>query len=558
MLHRAESLTTNKDDRISPLIVILTTNTLVVEPAIETQKTACPGIRSLNFTFEATNDFRSTPKIEDFFEISLSLWNTTSSDPSDPHFFDYWIGKSWQSDEFLTSATFLQRPVTDPDETFKVCEKGWNCSAEITFVGPAYKCQELARGVGATPRVLQQQSGNARLPFDFDLLAPKGNHTWIASATLGEYHDPQLKDVEPGGIPKFDPPFPKNLGAFRTEPVIWIGYAELVNTSIPPYLGERGRGFNAEAWRPNAFACEHYEARYTAELRYRDGVQLHVIKSRQLLDPIVNTTFQGHIPAVDGTEDNTTATPEENYVLPRETLKYRKTAAYHSLGLFLRNMINGTISEPNTNANSFVIQTGLIDQRLYNARPNMVSQLEKYYETLVLSMLAKPRFLPVVWASKPDEQTGIRDSGLGPKEDYMYPCQRERAAIKFYYRSRILFSVYGVAIFFTILGVVAGALALRKNDGVPRNTDFSSIVAATRGSHLGKVPWDGVDGDSGGIPEEVMSMKMGYGRLRTAESNVVYQEEGDDRTDSPKPMPRSPEFGFGFEGDLDQTFGSKA
>ncbi|GJC97646.1 hypothetical protein ColKHC_06472 [Colletotrichum higginsianum] len=477
-------------------------------------------------------------------EISYSTRLRSLLNPSDPHFFDYWIGKSWQSDEFLTSATFLQRPVTDPDETFKVCEKGWNCSAEINFVGPAYKCQELARGVGATPRVLQQQSGNARLPFDFGLLAPKGNHTWIASATLGEYHDPQLKDVEPGGIPTFDPPFPKNLGAFRTEPVMWVG-------------GTRS-GFNAEAWRPNAFACEHYEARYTAELRYRDGVQLHAIKSRQLLDPIVNTTFQGHIPAVDGTEDNTAATPEENYVLPRDTLKYRRTAAYHSLGLFLRNMINGTISEPNTNASSFVIQTGLIDQRLYNARPNMVSQLEKYYETLVLSMLVKPRFLPVVWASKPDEQTGIRDSGLGPREDYMYPCQRERAAIKFYYRSRILFNVYGAAIFFTILGVTAGALALRKNDGVPRNTDFSSIVAATRGSHLGKVPWNGVDGDSGAIPEEVMSMKMGYGRLRTAESNVVYQEEGDDRTDSPKPMPRSPEFGFGFEGDLDQTCGSKA
>ncbi|KAJ0167998.1 hypothetical protein CTA2_11361 [Colletotrichum tanaceti] len=140
-----------------------------------------------------------------------------------------------------------------------------------------------------------------------------------------------------------------------------VGYAKLVNTSISPYLGEHGQVFNAEAWRPNAFACQNHEARYLAELRYRDGVQLHEMKSRQLLGPVVNTTFRGHVPAVDGTEDNTTATQEENYVPPSDTLN----------------------------------------------------------------------FLSVVWASKADEQTGIRDSGLRPREDYMYPCHRERAAVKF-------------------------------------------------------------------------------------------------------------------------------
>ncbi|KAH9237037.1 hypothetical protein K456DRAFT_1831418 [Colletotrichum gloeosporioides 23] len=205
---------------LSPLIVILTTNTLLVKPALEVQHTRSPGVRTLNFSREETNDFRDTLRIDGYYPISLNIWNNTSNNTTEPFFFDYWHGPSDQGQEVFQAATTLKRPFTYIDDTFAVCKKGWNCTAEIEFTGPAYKCQEMARGVGAAVRSLEQESGVTNPPFSFKRLAPTGNHTWIVQATLGDYKNPQLNDTGPGGIPAMEPPFPRHLGAFRMEPVV--------------------------------------------------------------------------------------------------------------------------------------------------------------------------------------------------------------------------------------------------------------------------------------------------------------------------------------------------
>ncbi|KAH0441690.1 hypothetical protein CcaCcLH18_01950 [Colletotrichum camelliae] len=217
---------------ISPLIVILTTNTLLVQPTEEVQQTTCPGVRTLNFSQEVIGDWRDRTKINGLYPISVNFWNTTSVNMSDPGFFDYWAGRTDQVDQVLLAGTILQRPYTNFDETLMVCEKGWNCTAEIEFVGPGYKCQELARGVGAKVGTLQQESGEARVPFPYEDLGPAGNYTWIAHASLGDYTNPQLNDTWGGGIPRMEPPFPKNLGAFRTEPVVWVGYSSIMEHNI--------------------------------------------------------------------------------------------------------------------------------------------------------------------------------------------------------------------------------------------------------------------------------------------------------------------------------------
>lgn len=78
--------------------------------------------------------------------MSLSYWNNTSSNKSDPYFFDYYTAPSENAAEFLHASTYLQQPIVDQENTFEVCERGWNCTVEIDFGGPAYKWTEVGRG----------------------------------------------------------------------------------------------------------------------------------------------------------------------------------------------------------------------------------------------------------------------------------------------------------------------------------------------------------------------------------------------------------------------------
>ncbi|KAF3808380.1 hypothetical protein GCG54_00013018 [Colletotrichum gloeosporioides] len=499
---------------LSPLIVILTTNTLLAKPALEVQQTSCPGVRTLNFSREATNEFRDGLKIDGYYRLSVNLWNTTSVNVTDPSFFDYWAGPSDQGKEVFQAATTLKRPFTNIDDTFAVCEKGWNCTAEVQFAGPAYKCQEMARGVGATVRSLEQESGVTKPPFPFKRLAPMGNYTWHVHATLGDYTNPQLN-----------------------EPVVWVGYSEYLNTSL-----SSNDTSNIEAWDPVLIACEHYEAAYTAELRFIDGAQVHRIKSRKLLAPLINTTLVEGKDANDGTTDNTTATPETNYILPTDTEIYRKTAAYHTIGCFFRHQVNGSIYQPWTVVDTRAIYTSLIDNRYYTAVPNLRERLEEYYETLILSLFGDPRFIAVGWAANPSM---MATSTTGT--NYTYPCTRSRPAIAYYYRARILALVYGMAVFLAIMGVAAGTIALRKNGGVSRNTRFSSIMAATRAKSLNHIDWNGPQRDRGHISNDVMRQKLGYGKLRSYISDEVH------RDGSHESKTAEAHYGFGFEGEVDQT-----
>ncbi|GJD03644.1 HET domain-containing protein [Colletotrichum higginsianum] len=55
----------------------------------EAQNTTCTGVRFLNFRLEDTADWRKGGKTKDLSQMSLSYWNNTSSNKSDPYFFDY-------------------------------------------------------------------------------------------------------------------------------------------------------------------------------------------------------------------------------------------------------------------------------------------------------------------------------------------------------------------------------------------------------------------------------------------------------------------------------------
>ncbi|KAL0943081.1 uncharacterized protein CTRU02_200967 [Colletotrichum truncatum] len=506
----------------TPLVVILTSDTLAVQPMTKRENTTCPSVRTLNFTHEETNDFRTGQKINNLYELSVSMWNTTSFNQSAEHFFDYWTAHSIQFDEIATSAVFQKKPLERANAGAEICSPGWNCTFTIKFTGPGYKCQELASGVGATPKDLN----GATAPFPMDMLAPKGNYTYISHSSLGEYSNPQLNDTSDAGVPLRQPPFPRNFGALRTEPVLWFGYAQVDDPSVPQPDNSSAPGWDT-AFTPKMFACEHYETEYEVLFNYTNLVQTTTVKDRKFISPVVDTRFLPGVDANDGTMDNTTATPESNYILPTDVQRYRRLMAYHSIGSRLRAFVNGTIHEPNKNANTKAIQTRLIDQHSYLGVKDLMFQVQSFYEDIILSMFSNPRFLAVVWASDPSQVTGTKVGG-----DFRYPCTRERTDNRYKYHASDLWAVYTVAIVLAIVGVAFGVAAVWE-EGLVRNTRFSSIVAATRGPGLEKLPWGNTVPGSDHRP--VAGARVGYGLVPTD------VHSGGSET-----------YGFGLEGDVKQ------
>lgn len=257
----------------TPLVVILTANTLLVEPRRRTYNTTCPAVRTLNFTFEETNEWRAPTEIDGLFENPVSLWNTTrrvddEGNDRNPEWFDYYTGSSPGLQQTTTLGAFLEEVVPRKHAAAEICGIGWNCTFTINFTAPGYQCTELASGVGSVPRNLSQESGEAVPPFGTDLLLPRGNFSYYAVSTRGEYSMQQLKEVGIGGIPLMDPPYPDHFGALRTEPLIWVGYT-VINHPNQTQPTRYDPGWD-DALTPKIFACEHRETDYVANFTYID------------------------------------------------------------------------------------------------------------------------------------------------------------------------------------------------------------------------------------------------------------------------------------------------
>ncbi|KAK1756558.1 hypothetical protein QBC47DRAFT_298777 [Echria macrotheca] len=538
---------------VSGLVVILTANTLQVEMSRLVSTDKCPGIRTLNFTMEELDEWRAPTRIGNYFEIPAVFWNTTrrpGDKDSDTDWFDYFTSPGPALAQTLTIAAFMGETVMRRNAQAETCGSGWNCTFEIQFVAPAYKCTELASGVGAKAANLTQESGSIAPPFSMDVLVPKGPFTYYAFATGGEYSTTQMHDVEPGGIPKTNRPDPKNLGAFRTEPIIWIGHAIRADPTKPLPATSSSPGWS-EAFIPKLFACENYESAYTVTFNLTEGASQSTNVTRlDFLRPVINTTYLPEVEAHDNTADNVTATPESNYIFPSDKRRYRRTAAFHALGLIARSFVNGTltINAQDANgmplANSDVIQTNLLDLAdNYLPRANLMALVQDFYAQLVLSMLSNPQFASVVWAARPETQSGLLPA-LTDDDGLKYPCERSRVANLYNYRARDLWIVYGIAILLGLVAVVVGFRAVRENQGVVMDTKFSSIVAATRGPALDKLAWTREE-TAGRVPvreEGIRGARMGYGMVRPEGIAATGVDEGGGRV--------APRVGFAFEGDL--------
>ncbi|KAK7409268.1 hypothetical protein QQX98_008578 [Neonectria punicea] len=502
----------------TPLIVILTSDTLSVVSRIKQERGKCPSIRTLNFSIEETYDWRH-PIVEDV--SSLSTWNTTSkSKDLDPGEFDYWTGCNSDYFGLASKAIYLRNAIMRENAPGEICGLGWNCSFVLDFTGPGYKCEEPTVGKRLKPKPV----GGSEAPFTADDILPYGNYSYIAITDQGDYASQQI-ETGSKGIPIHGPPYPPNLGAFRTEPILWIGYASLGDRiKKPPANATQEEWY--DAFTPTIFGCENYEIKYTVQFNYTDGKQTHKVKDRRYLQKVINTTIVPGAFQDDGTFDKTVAVPESNYVFPADTRNYHRVATYHSMGKFLRDLVNGTIVWPEGKKASQVTKTRLIEKLHGTTWPvaRLDEKLRDFYEEMMLSLLSDPRFVAVSWAHDPSQHTSL-DIG-GPETNFA--CVRERHTLLYDYNWAQLCTVYTVVVIVSIAGVVSGALATQE-EGVMRDMSVSSIIAATRAQSLNVVRLDS--------DEDTKRLNIGFGWVL---------ERSGARTR-----------GFGLEGDVTQENSKK-
>ncbi|KAF5649849.1 uncharacterized protein FTJAE_815 [Fusarium tjaetaba] len=483
---------------VTPLVVVLTSETLSVSVGVLEETTTCTSIRTLNFENEEKVYWRNPQKIDDQFLMSMSLWNSTfdySVSDFKGEYFDYYTYPSRQVDNFVATKSMLMgEAIVRKESAFEICGEGWNCSYVINFVTPGYKCEKLASGVNSEVKKL----GNAAAPFNTSVLAPLGNLTYYA-VNDREYDNPQMVSY-PGGRPKAHPPYPKNFGAFRTEPIMWIGYATVDDLSVPqPDMP--GTEEYIKAYTPVIIGCEHYEVNYTAQFNYTGGSQFVDIKKREYLRRVIDTTYISEKDPDKRLKDRTQAVPDRNYVFPTDVKRYRRVAAYHSIGFRLRQWLNGTTTMPNYNVNSEVLSTRLLTQVNYLPVKNLDQEIRNFYEDILISIFSDRSFNVVSWAANG------KPSGVAKGDpSTAYPCQRQRIATFFRYSMAQLLSVYAASIFLAGIGVLLGLQAYLE-EGAMRDMKPSSIIEASRASNL-----DVLRARQGG------GVKIGYG--------LVHEEAG--------------------------------
>lgn len=511
-------------------MIILTGNTLSVEPAFRVDNSTCPNVRTLNFVMEERENWRDPTKLGGLIGLSVSIFNSTTATNTSEGWFDYYTSASDQFEQIVMMGAYEKQVVGRTGSTLDICGPGWNCTYVVNFTGPGYKCEELAKGIGS--KIGRFRDHNPPKGFNTTLLLPEGNHSYYAYTSGGDYGAAQMKEVNPGGMPIKGPPFPKNLGAFRTEPILWIGYSERVdpaNIPIRPEPGSPESGWD-EAFVPKIFACENYETAYTVRFNHTGGQQFTEITDREYLSPVVDTQWLQDDKSDDGTNDNTVAYPEINYVFPNDDKQhYRRVAAFHSIGSKVRFFVNGTVDSgivSNPIADTKALQTKLLDRHHeWFPYPDLMHRVQSFAEDIVLSILSDPQFLAVVWATHPDAgPSGAMAAADDSSPTMQYPCERSRFENRYRYHVSTLWAVYGVAMLVAALGIWSGTRAVGENDGDSgrlRDTRFSSIVAATRGPALEKVGWSSAGGSAsrwrGGdpagadLPADVKNLKVGYG-----------------------------------------------
>ena len=376
---------------------------------------------------------------------------------------------------------YLRKPATNPDASLMACGERWNCTYEIEFEAPGYKCDEIASS--STP-----DAGSA--PFNLSMLAPEGTNIYYADVTAKEYKRPQV-DTNEKGMPAEGPPYPDLLGVFQSEPVLWIGHS--VKTSKPydkasPYAAKWG-----VVHEPKIFKCVSHHTNYKFEMKYNDTVQTHTRKSREFVKPVIDTTVLRD--EDDDDIDDVVAEPEANFIRPIDAQKYKETASYHVMGQLLRNFLAGQVSKNNSEAyvvtKSDISETRLVNPQTSYPLENLMDEIQNTFEDMLITLMSEPHLV-------------VADS-------QSVNCTKSRSVNVFVYHREGLWTGYALAVAVTLASILIGAFAMYQN-GVASDTLISRIMVTKRNPTLDRLSVGAcLGGDP--FPKDLTKTKLRFGVL---------------------------------------------
>lgn len=448
-------------------------------------------VPTINFTAETDKSWRVPTKLPDGSnKRSMMFYNTTNRDALAPGMFDYYDQPSAELARIalLLAYNNMNHPNVKLRARQDACGGSYNCTYEHAFIAPGYQCTEVANGINDTGRLKELGA-----PFDMSILVPMGSEIYHANVDLGAYSRPQNAVFKkgPGGYPVG--PISDDLGVFKSEPVLWIGWS--YNTSEVLAEDDPLTTTWTHRYQPQIIRCVHMEMEYKVKWNYTEPAFKSTV-SRRYIKPIVET----NITIFDNGTQNFSIEPQpvENHVSPRtDIFKYKRTAAYHALGERLRAFLSGHVDlEPSVPGPSYAtVYSDITKTRLVNKssepKPNLSEEIEKFYADMVLSLLSAPEML------------------VASREKVM--VNRSRYQSSFVYVPKRLWQCYAPVIFITLLILAYGGLTIWQ-DGVTFSTGFSRVLVTTRNTTLDDISRGACLGNDP-FPMELMYTRLKFGAL---------------------------------------------
>ncbi|KAJ4301677.1 hypothetical protein N0V90_003770 [Kalmusia sp. IMI 367209] len=435
---------------------------------------SCPEVPTVNFTREEYYDFRHE---NDYAGSSLVYYNTTNF-KGEEGYFDYYDRPSQNAKRLAFASMYLKEAPVGVNASINSCGDRFNCTYEINFEAPGYKCDLVADSN-------HPDAGDA--PFGLDMLAPQREYIYYAVVDQGDYKMPQTQTGQ-YGIPIHEP-YPESLGVFDAEPILWIGYAIKTTETYKADDPQKYRDWGV-VHEPKIYKCVAYNTNYTFELTYTDTRQEYKRKQRDFLKPIVDTTLTPD----SRNSSEYTASPSSNFVSPKgDVPTYKRTSSYHALMQLLRNFLGGSVS---WHAGLFVTKSDISETRLMNAErtyplPNLPDEIQSVFEDMIISLLSEPHLVVA--------------------QTQAVPCRKSQYVNVYVYKREGLWIGYALAVAVAFVCLLVGGWAIHQN-GVASDTLFSRILVTTRNPTLDRLSVGAcLGGDP--FPKELTRTKLRFGVL---------------------------------------------
>ncbi|KAL5414119.1 hypothetical protein PMIN03_003369 [Paraphaeosphaeria minitans] len=459
-----------------PIASVLSPGSLTSEMTVLKNSTdLCPQVATLDFAKEAKFDFRGESS---YVGSSLVYYNTTNFE-GEGDFFDYYDRPSQNAKRLVFASMYLKEPAVGANASITSCGEGFNCTYEINFEAPGYKCDLYADSDHA-------DAGDA--PFSMDVLAPKGDNLYFAVVDQGDYKIPQT-ETGAHGIP-IKKPYPDSLGVFDVEPTLWIGYVIDTHQPWPADAPQDYKTRWGSIHEPKLVKCVAHHTNYTFQMEYRNSKQNYTRIHRDFLRPVVDTTFT----ADSRNSSEGTASPSANFVSPKGDVQiYKRTAAYHSIMQLLRNFLGGSVSKSKGLfvTSSDISETKLMDAESTYPQPDLPVALQGLFEDILITLLSDPRLI-------------VADAQA-------VPCTKDRSVNVYKYKREGLWIGYAFAVAGAFVCLVIGGWAIHQN-GVASDTLFSRILVTTRNPTLDRLSVGAcLGGDP--FPKELTRTKLRFGVL---------------------------------------------